>query len=418
MAISPFNARTTLLSATSADNLTWTLELQVQDLEGVYTGNDAQEGDGVFIDTSPADQGTVSLYIIDTIISQGLNSLTCEATLVDDDDSPGGPPDLNWSIGTNGLVCRLSEKNMLASLVDPVVQKLPSRFNVYIRNIEAFKRLDSLDPTYTNTDPSVIAVGGINVGTTFDETTFQDFMDLLLYPELFGTLTPPSRTFTGPTGLREVGQTLTLTFESTFNRGSISPQYESDSPFRSGPPNAYLYTGPGLPASEPSTDTSDTQVVTSYVVELGGQSWTGAVAYDGGVQPKGSKGTPFDSALAPGQTNPITRTITGVYPFFATTLSIETLEQQALAVHGSTVQTDMAGEDGTNKQIAEFPWLWGEITAIDQWNPFTSSWDPIPVASFTLSTVMRTINGVVVDYRRYTHNGSTIGARLLRWRTS
>lgn len=276
---------------------------------------------------------------------------------------------------------------------------------------------ESQDITYTNSDPSVIEVGGIEAGTTFNNTTFGEFVDALLYPELFPTLTAPSITFTSSeTGFKEIGEILTeIQFTATFNRGSINPQYDSASPFRSGLPNTYNYTGTGLPATVASTSLSDGQTVNNYEVLSGGQSWTMSVSYDAGVQPLGSKGTPFNSPLSAGTTSTVTRTITGVYPYFATTSDITTMTKRPLTSHGSTVETDMVGEGGGNKQSAEFPLVWGAITQIEQFNPFTNSWDIILLSSFTLTTITKTINGNPVDYRKYTHNGSTVGARTLRW---
>ena len=44
-------------------------------------------------------------------------------------------------------------------------------------------------------------------------------------------------------GLREINETTALSFSSTFNQGSINPQYTSASNKRSGLPNTYNYTG-------------------------------------------------------------------------------------------------------------------------------------------------------------------------------
>lgn len=277
--------------------------------------------------------------------------------------------------------------------------------------------IDNLpESTYTNAEGSVIEVGGIEEGTTFNETTFGDFVDMLLYPELFGTLTIPSRTFTSSvTGFKEVGEVVsTINFNSSFNRGSINPQYESATPYRSGDPNQYIYTGTGL-TTVSKTDLTDAQTVSSYTVLLGSNSWTGRVAYDIGPQPKGSKGTNFDSQFGPGTTAAITRTITGVYPYFGTTVAIDTLTKQSLQAHGSSVVIDMVAEDGVDKQCLEVPQLYTQATKLEQYNTLSGAYDEISLASFTESSITKDINGNVIDYYKYLHNGGTIGARRLRW---
>lgn len=271
---------------------------------------------------------------------------------------------------------------------------------------------------YNNSEPSVITVGGIPSGTTFENVSFSDFVTMLLYPEMFGTLTPPSATFTSTvTGLREIGETVNIGFTAGFNRGSISPPYESATPHRSGDPLEYLYTGDGLPATSPGPGLSNPQSVSGYVVQEGVQSWTSRVAYAAGPQPKSSKGNPFDEPLAPGQTSAITRSITGVYPYFATTSSIGTLSKRPLANHGATVVTDVVAESGGNKQAVEFPVAWGSIAVVEQWDTLNSVWVPISLGLFDTSSHVREIQGNDVDYIRYTHNGPTVGARQLRWRT-
>ena len=273
------------------------------------------------------------------------------------------------------------------------------------------------DIAYTNPSPSVITVGGITAGTTFDAMTFPEVMDLMLYPELFPTLTNPSSTFTlAQSTLQEVGATIALNFSATFSRGLISPAYGT-SGFRSGVPTQYNYTGPEL-MSNPSSSLSDSQAVASYVVTLGSQTWTGSVTYLGGEQPLSSKGNPYSTPLAPGTTGTTSRTITGVYPVFATTSAIATMTKQSLAAHGSQKDTSMVAESGSDKQSAEFPAAWGTITILQLYNVLSGQWDNINLATFTVTDINKDINGNTIAYKKYTHNGATVGARQLRWRVS
>ena len=187
----------------------------------------------------------------------------------------------------------------------------------------------------------------------------------------------------------------------------------SDEPYRAGLPNTYIYTGSGL-GNVSSTSLTNTVSIPNYTVISGNQSWTGRVAYDEGVQPKGSKGTNFNTPLPAGQTNIITRTITGVYPIFATTIDISTLTKQTLIANGSVITVDLVGET-TLKQKIQTPDIWGTLSKIEQYNPLSSSWDTIPNASFTITNTTQTIQGNIINYKEYTHNGALIGARRLRF---
>jgi len=302
---------------------------------------------------------------------------------------------------------------------------------VVVKNTEDGLEFSSVSPgdvTYTNPNPSVIEVGGIGEGTTFDGTTFQEFVDMLLYPELFGTLTDPSHTFTtSATGFKEIGEEIaSLDLNMTFNRGSINPQHESDSEFRSGLPNNYQYQFNSSDIeNDASSDLTSSFNVTNYEVVAGPQVWRGRVQYDAGVQPKGSSGTEFDSPLPAGQTSYISRTITGVYPYFATTSDIETLTKQPLASMSSAfVEVSMVAESGGNKQKAEFPDDWDTITGIQFFNTVSGQWEWVggnpanSLTTFDTSATTNTIQGNVVDYTLFTHNGSTIGARSLRFYTT
>ena len=279
--------------------------------------------------------------------------------------------------------------------------------------------------TYTNSDPTPINFPSdddpnIPSGTTFTNKTFPEMMDLMLYPELDPTLTNPSNTFSiSPSGLREIGETITtITLSATFSKGSINPQYTSATPFRSGDPNTYVYTGTGT-SNNASTSLTDTELVTSYTVLQGSNSWTGAVSYNAGPQPKTSKDNDYDSPLSAGTTSAITRTITGVYPAFATTSAIGTLTKQSLQSMSTYIQVSMVAETGNgDKQTIDIPDAWNGgsgVSGLQQFNTLSGTWDSISLSSFTTSATTQTIQGNSVNYTKYTYNGSTIGARQLRF---
>lgn len=172
---------------------------------------------------------------------------------------------------------------------------------------------------YTGASPSNITVGGLNAGTVLTGRTYTSILQEILVTTFFPTLTNPNNTFTDDqVDTQEVGSTIaTINFTATFDRGSISPQYApTSSPFRSGLPNTYNYTGPQIAGSVASTLLTDNQVATNYVVLLGTNNWTSSVSYDAGVQPFDSDGNPFNSPLPGGATGSKSTTITGIYPYF------------------------------------------------------------------------------------------------------
>jgi hypothetical protein len=274
---------------------------------------------------------------------------------------------------------------------------------------------DSKNADAVFTGDAELTVGGITEGQAFVNATPQEMFDALLKQEKFPTLTNPSSTFTSSIiGLQEVNAVIDITFNSSFDSGSINPQYTADSPSRSGDPNEYQYMGTGL-VTIPKTDLTDSQTVNTYTVLLGVQTWQGRVAYDEGPQPKSSYDNDYLTPLPAGNTSYISRSITGVYPFFVTTVDLTTLTKQSLQAHGSVITVDLVEEDGINKQKLEVPQVWGAISKLEQFNTLSGQFDEISIASFTQSSTVVDVNGTNIDYHLYTHNGSTIGERQLRF---
>ena len=283
--------------------------------------------------------------------------------------------------------------------------------------------MGAANPTYTNPEPSVIAVGGIPAGTVFADKSLTDIFDTMLYPELFPSLSNPSSSFSmTASGLMEVGIVIpTLTCTTSFNKGSISPAYGTTG-FRSGSANTYIYTGVGMTTTPTiaSAANSNARVLNNYSVDLGAQTWTACVAYDAGPQPKSSKGNNYSTPLPLGITAIGSSTITGVYPFFATTASIGMLTKQALVYHNASYfAANMVAESGADKQKIQVPQAFNPIVGIQFYNTVSSAWEWIggnKANSLTVFTkTSDTVNGVA--YWTYTHNSSAIGARQLRFYT-
>ena len=278
--------------------------------------------------------------------------------------------------------------------------------------------------SYTNLTPTPQPFPGnspfdnIAAGTTFNNQTFEEMMNKMLYPTLYPTLINPSHTFTlSQAGFLEVNETTPLNFSSTFNRGSINPAYSGGPSLRSGLPNTYVYNGTGV-SSNPSSSLSDTETVASYTVLIGTQSWTGAVAYDAGQQPLDSDGNNFNSPLPAGTTSTITRSITGVYPVFATTiLPIGTLQKQALQSMTTYIQVSLVPEQllQPDRQAIEVPNAWATITGAQIFNSVSGTWDPLLLSTFTTSATTQVIQGNTINYTRYENNvGFPRGATQIR----
>ena len=286
----------------------------------------------------------------------------------------------------------------------------------------------------SNLDPSVEMpedVGGIPAGTAvadLEGDTFNQMWDNLLFPTAFPNLVSPNNGFgKGSTNtLQEIGATINITFTATFSRGSINPQYPpTSSPFRSGLPNTYTYTGAQIAGSYSSTSLSNSQSATNYSVLLGYQSWTNTVSYDAGVQPYDSKGDPYASPLPAGTTASKTQRVEGVYPIFATTVNISTLTKQSLVsmITGNNVTYTLVAESGGQKQKVDIPnsWLTSRpLVGIQQFNTASNQWEypggsaAASLTIWTTSLVSQTIQGNPINYTRYTHNSTDRGSVQIR----
>ncbi len=293
--------------------------------------------------------------------------------------------------------------------------------------------------TYTNLNltPIDFPTSGttlIPAGESFNAQTVKEMFDKILYPELFPVLVDPSLAppfaltvdgVTPSSNFQEIGVTVRLDFTANFDQGTITPAYTTNG-LRSGLPNSYDYTGTDLPLAFPSTSLSDTKTVATYEIlgpigtpngiPGGIQSWTCLVDYDAGPQPLSSTGNPYLSPLPADSTAADTVSIIGVYPTFATTVSIGTKTQQPLQLMSTFIEVAMVAETGSSKQTLDVPVAWSTITGLQQYNTLSQTWDTINLATFQPATsITKTIQGLSVNYNRYTHNGSTVGARQLRF---
>jgi hypothetical protein len=341
-----------------------------------------------------------------------------------------------YATGSNVVSERYDSIDCLLNGLQDNTNNLITAKNVRDAVFTLWNRVDDIqgdltDIYFSNSETVPVTVGGIQAGLSFSEPkSMQQMWDLLLYPELNPSLINPFSTFTSNvTGFREIGSIVDITFNSAFNRGSINPQYQSDEPFRSGLPVSYQFNGSGISGTYNSILLTDTRIVSGYEVLNGIQTWQGRVNYDEGVQPKTNKGNDFDIPLPTGFTSFISRTITGVYPFFATSADITVLLKQPLVAHNSQFfQFDLQADSGVNKQTFEIPTVFSNITGIQQFNNISNQWDwlggdestslDILNTQFTKTNINKTINSYQILYSRYVYNGPIIGFRQIRLYTN
>jgi hypothetical protein len=305
---------------------------------------------------------------------------------------------------TIGNALDATQGTILKGLITGLTSTVMNNYNLLTG--ETFNRiaqdniLDSLitGSTYTNTTPTPVTIGGISSGSVFSGLTTSQMFDELLYPELFPTLVNPSSTFTASLNqYYEVGSNISsITFNSTFSRGSISPSYGTDG-FRSGLPTEYNYTGTGL-TNTTTQSTSDSKTISNYVVINGVQSWTGSISYSSGQQPISSKGNNYNAPLTSGTTSTITKSLTGIYPFLFGMSSSILNGSTLYDTFGSTKLLETQGNktillNGTLEYIYfMFPSSYGNLVSIIDQNGFNVT------GSFYNQTVSLNSTGLSSNY--------------------
>ena len=212
---------------------------------------------------------------------------------------------------------------------------------------------------YSGETPTVVCVGGIDVGYQLTGKTLSCIIQDIFVPELCGTVTAPSLGI-GLThsGIREIGCNVSQTVTGTFNQGCINPQYDSISDKRSGLPNAFCFTGTGMPAGfQACTTLIATAVNASYNVVSGSQSWGVCTRYDCGDPALGSKGTQYCAALVSGCTAASSASITGILPWYWGTNSTGTITSAIVTGGTKTVGLVATSTSITFNAVTEYLWF-------------------------------------------------------------
>ena len=258
----------------------------------------------------------------------------------------------------------------------------------------------------TNPITAAITVGGISSGTQYPVgTSLESIFSDLLEPTLYPTLTAPtvSMSATG-SKLLEKGETPTVTFTITFNRGSINPAYGTDGK-RAGAANGYSLNG----------GTSQAGNTFSVTVDETNKTYQGAVSYDAGPQPKDSKDNDYMAPLPAGTLNTNTITYEFVNAIWANTVNITSVDKLSLTSK-STKQRDMQFPPQTvaNPEVFDIPASW-TVTAVQVKNDLSGVFEDASTQFTVTSTTHDDAGGVSTNYNRYTFNmGFSTGSRTVR----
>jgi len=212
---------------------------------------------------------------------------------------------------------------------------------------------------YSGETPSAVDLCGIHIGYELTGKTVSCIIQDLLVPELCGTITAPSiSTSLTYSGILEIGCNVSQTVCGTFNQGCIDPQYCSISDKRSGLPNAYSFTGTGMPVPfQLCTISLATQNVASYTVISGVQTWGVCTRYDAGQPALSSKSNQYCAALSSGCTIQSTGSITGILPWYWGTKASGTITGADVAAGTKTVANVGASTPITFNGTTEYLWF-------------------------------------------------------------
>lgn len=177
---------------------------------------------------------------------------------------------------------------------------------------------------YLGASPTTCTVGGLTSNTDIYGTGFTCILEMMLVPTVDPTLISPSQSFSisPPTSIYEVGTGVTINSTTTFNRGTISPNYDNtgtclgSSKPRAGLPYEYVYSGTleGTPFCVSNTSLSNSRPVTA-IINAGNNSWSSCVRYSSGETAYDSTGGVFVSGLSSGFTL-TNRNFAGIFPYF------------------------------------------------------------------------------------------------------
>jgi len=179
---------------------------------------------------------------------------------------------------------------------------------------------------YNLATPASVTVGGICAGTQLTGKTSNEILRDILVPTLQPVVVEPSNSLSlSISGNKEVGSSNTFQVCSSFNMGSITPQYSSATPYRSGCAVSHCFVGTGVAGNHICGALVDIEIASNYIVIEGSNAWSSCVYYSAGPVVKDSAGgnsTVSPNPLTSGNTGFANASITGIYPYYWGNLTV------------------------------------------------------------------------------------------------
>jgi len=254
-----------------------------------------------------------------------------------------------------------------------------------------------------------IAAGAIDIGDTVTTgTTLQDLVEQLLVTTYNPTFSNPTFSLSdNVSNFQIVGDTINTTLTFNFNRGSIVGDRVSGvngtwdataiQDNRAGAATNYTI-------NSTNNGTSNSLTVTGHTVTLGTNSFSGQVTFANGPQPLDSNGDNYDSPYT-GATTTRSVSFEGVYPIIlGTSGGGET--NRSLVSHGANnIECEQNySETASLRHRILIPdaMIASQTVTMQQFNTSNNTWGNLASSEFTVTSVTRTIEGSLVNYKLYT----------------
>lgn len=227
-----FQAKVVLTQVNQLSVDTWEFHYNFSDNEGAFLATDIIVGDVFVIDTSSYNVGTLTSYVVTSILS-ATSSSGVVAVVFDINNATLDYPDLGYSIGVDSIVTRPSPNYKLLNAPAADIQLISDKFATYLTNYNFTEIVDKFvmgggggaDQVLDSDTPTPVTLGGIPAGSTFDNVPVEVVLRDLLYPYQIPTFT--AFAISGQQTQLEVGQPISAgakTFTwSTSNASNVSP---------------------------------------------------------------------------------------------------------------------------------------------------------------------------------------------------
>lgn len=273
--------------------------------------------------------------------------------------------------------------------------------------------------TFTNNNPTKVTVGGVEEGVTIFDSgkTLHEIIQAMFYPKIEPTITYGSYSITANGGtLIEVGNVFDLTINGNYQKGQ---SIVSGQPTKyMGDAESYEFLMSGV-FDVTGITSGSTYTVNSFTMPVGAKTIQSKVNYGVGQQPVYDDGSDYiDTDFTDAGYKTAIKNVEGVYPIFATSVNVTTATKQPLkSMLSSFVEIDLAAETGTTKHFFEIAtgWTGGQPTEIYYFNTVSNQYDTLnKIGEFDVTTVQETVQGNLIDYYKYTHNGILAGERKIK----